>query len=117
MGSNTPSIRPEIEEALSVVRRVGTEEALVAAALLRHEIINLTPCEDTWVPSDDEAERILVDMRIDRLVELVRDGLGQEQQLLPQDAPKYMRRDNDRHIKAHIALTELANRAYGVPDA
>lgn len=74
-------------------------------------------CEDDWVPTDEQAESILADMRVDRLVELVRDGLGQEPLPLSPAAPVYMRRDNDRLIKAHIALTELANRAYGVPDA
>lgn len=73
--------------------------------------------EPEWEPTADQAESILADMRVDRLVEIVRDGLGPEPRPLPDTAPIYMRRDNDRLIKAWIALTELANRAYGVPDA
>lgn len=70
-----------------------------------------------WTPTNKQAERILIDMRVDRLEEIVRDGLGRRPLPLSPTAPIYMRRDNERLIKAHIALTELADRLRDDADA
>jgi hypothetical protein len=67
-------------------------------------------CEDEWVPTDAQAERLLADMRADRLVEIIRDGLGEREKVMSETAPAYMRADNERQIKAHVALDEIEKR-------